>query len=106
MALAVKGGGSGDTPGKRSTYWLCPTPKEYCQGTICSKPRCKVHSTPESVRKCQVNYLKKLGYKQLSPREFQLDDGPIMVINKKAMRGHPGKADRPMPQPHRSEGRW
>jgi len=90
---------------KRAVMFACPVPKQHCGGKLCEKRQNahRAHSTPAEVKKCEENYLTKiLGYKKLSPREWDQGEGlPILITSKKPARAKGGKAGRYMCDPAR-----
>ena len=90
----------------KQNRYLCGTPKEFCTGgrldTDQSLSTDKCHSQPVTAFKCHVHYLvKHLGYRRVGMREFQLGDGPILVLNKQSRYGaklQQGKAERFIPE--------
>lgn len=89
--------------GRVKPCYVCSTPKNICGGKTTKysngiKDSPKTHSTPQEAQRCHIRYLLSQGYSQLGPREFSLNGGPILVLNKasKGCRLRGGKADRMM----------
>ena len=89
--------------GRAKPQYVCSTPKNVCGGRNTKysngiKDAPKTHSTPQEAQRCYVRYLLSQGYTQLGPREFSLNGGPILLLNKasKGTRLRGGKADRYM----------
>lgn len=78
-------------PGK--FYYACQTPKEHCLGS--AKPECgqKIHPDQGSAYRCTCKYLIKMGFERISAREWRMPQGGILVLDKKCLRGNPGKYD-------------
>lgn len=94
---------SGGARRKRHKKYLCGVPQAQCCGSQSTTAGClkgtKSHSSTIEAFKCYANYLIRDGYKQVGPREFCKDDGPIIVLTKKirfgaVLRG--GKGERHM----------
>lgn len=80
--------------GRSPMMFCCCTPKEHCNGGKNGKENSSFHSTADQVRACQTRYyVNVLGYKQLSPREFEAPNGgPVLVFSKHPTRAKPGKS--------------
>jgi hypothetical protein len=88
--------------GKVSVMFFCPVPSAFCTGRKAGKePGVKCHNSVEEVRRCEKNYLEKLGYKRLGPREFETPQGSILILSKKPARMRPGKGTRYMSRPEK-----
>lgn len=107
-------------PAERKPYaCACGTPKEYCSGgvtTVNAGMRggnvMKAHLDPTQAFKCHAKYLVKVGYIQLSPREFRAPDGSgIKVLTKqsrfgaKLRNGKEGTRNMPHVRGHRAGAR-
>lgn len=105
---------------ERKPYaYLCGTPKEHCSGalTTCNAGMrgasvTKSHLDPTAAFKCHAKYLVKIGYEQLSPREFRAPDGSgIKVLTKqsrfgaKLRNGKEGTRNMPHVRGHRAGAR-
>lgn len=67
--------------------YKCAVPPSDCSGSLCMVTQgtgrtMKLHETPHEAFKCHVKYLLKQGYKQIGAKEFQLGDGPVLVLNR------------------------
>lgn len=93
------------TKSKRPHKYSCGVPQEYCIGGLAQvssglKKSGKTHGSPKEAFGCYAKWLLRQGYKQVGPREFCKDDGPILVLTKKSRFGarlRGGKGDRQMP---------
>jgi hypothetical protein len=98
--------------GSGKTVFLCGSPREFCSGGLAQlsnglKGRGLTgHSSPSEAFKCHAKYLIKIGYTQLSSREFRPPDGgPIRILTKQSRFGakmRPGKGMRSMPSKPRT----
>lgn len=95
--------------GKGKHRFICGTPADKCTGGIAEvshmlSPQIKrVHGSRTEAMRCHVRYLKSVGYTQLGPHEFRLNNGPVLVISKRIRFGgdlRPGKGGRNMPTGH------
>lgn len=80
--------------------YLCNTPKNECTGATNSNGgEHKVHRTREEAYKCYVRYLKRLGYTQLKPTQFQspegVNDGRVLLVSKRSKYGLRMKGEGP-----------
>ena len=90
----------------RAQRFLCGTPEGQCTGSHAQltakwSGSSKVHATREDAKRCYVHYLKSQGYVQLSANEFQLGDGPVVVLTRTSRFGgvmRQGKEKRFMPR--------
>lgn len=82
---------------------LCGVPADSCSGAntdVNARMESKgggrkLHSSHEEAFKCHARFLVAQGYAQVGSREFQLEDGPILVLTKKSRFGgrmRPGKS--------------
>lgn len=105
---------------ERKPYvYLCGTPKEHCSGalTTCNAGMrgasvTKSHLGPDDAFRCHGKYLVKIGFIQLSPREFKAPDGSgIRVLTKpsrfgaKLRNGKEGTRNMPHVRGHRGGAR-
>lgn len=91
----------------RANMFLCGTPTDRCSGSFMPtsdkwKGSPKAHGSRADALRCYGNYLKSLGYIQLSSREFQAPNGgPVTVLSKVSKFGgrmRKGKEKRLMPK--------
>lgn len=103
--MAATGLSSGGARKKRGNKFACGVPTLECIGSpsqvsngLSKSP--KTHGSPEQAFSCYVSYLLRSGYKQVGPREFCKDGGPVVVLTKKSRFGarlRGGKGERFMP---------
>jgi hypothetical protein len=91
---------------KQRRRFLCGVPEGKCSGTLSRisknwKGSQKTHASRDEAFECYVRHLLAQGYVRLGPKEFQLGDGPILLVNKRSQFGgvmRQGKAERWMPR--------
>lgn len=94
---------SGGSNKKRQVKFICSCPPKHCNGSSAEPGEYKTHPTQDEVKKCLGRYLVSVeGYTKLSKREFiSPNNGPVLILSKKAIRSKGGKGDRYMCRPAR-----
>lgn len=82
----------------------CGTPIDLCNGSLMTlnaawtpdgtknKKSGKLHGSHEQAFQCYCSYLQSKGYQRVGKREFTLNGGPVLLIDKPSKFGSPFRA--------------